>query len=707
MPLIAKNRSYIFIFFLLLYIAIIYSNTFQVPFILDDRINIVQRPNLHISKLTIHNIVNTFFEPKEHGKKLYRPISCGTLALNYYIGKFNVTGYHIINLLIHLFTSIFLFKTLQLILNLKPHQFNKSQAKSVAALATILWAAHPIQTQSVTYIIQRMASLSAMFYILGIWLYLKFRSSMINTHSTKIKWLLFSFLFFMCAVLSKENAVIFPFSLILIEFFFFNGLEKIKANPLKAIFILLFLLIIPVVFFFHTTNLEKIISGYNHRPFTLTQRLLTEPRIIFFYISQLLYPVPDRFSISHSFLTSSSFLSPVTTLLSAAGLLAIFITAVAIRKKQPLVGFSIIFYFLHHIVESSFIPLELIYEHRNYLPSLFFFLPISYGLIKLLIFYQKEKKYIYYFLFIFCTFIIFLFGMSTYLRNNAWQSHESLWQHAIKNSPDLIRPYSQLGWYHTNKKRLNTSKALFYFKQGIDKNESYSVFEKAILWLNIAMVYEHANHLTKANSAALNSLKIFNNQIKQQPLLIHKTHVKKALSNIHYYLGKTYFYLGNIQNAVFHIDESIKLHSNPAFYNAKAKYLIYLKKYDLANKILQTSLSLNHDNQETLLLLGKTLTFLNNYSSGFWFYKLALQKNNKRHNNSMIYLYLAENRYLSKQMDSGDLYINNFTKLNSMDTIKNLLKNNLNQSFDILPFANSKTITDKLYIEIKSIFKDI
>jgi tetratricopeptide (TPR) repeat protein len=597
---------------------------------LDDRNHIVKRPNLHLSELTLNNITNTFFRSNEQGKQLYRPISCLTLALNYYIGKYTVTGYHIVNLIIHLITSFFLFKTMVILLSQKKFNLNYTEIKNIAGLATILWAAHPIQTQAITYIVQRMASLSAMFYIIGLWCYIKSRSNInIENSMNKKKWLFFSFFFFLCAVFSKENAALFPLGILFIELFFFDGYERIKVNPVKSICIGSIILLIPVLFFFHTTNFEEILSAYDHRPFTLIQRLLTEPRILLFHVSQLLYPIPGRFSILHSVVLSDSLFGPFSTFLAITVIFIILIFALVTSKKYPLIGFPVVFYFAHHLVESTFIALELIFEHRNYLPSLFFFLPVAYGIMKLLSIYKKQNKFIYFLIIAFSTSIIFLIGLSTHIRNKDWQTHESLWESAAKNAPDQIRPYAQLGWYHTSENRINIQKAEFYFRQGLNKKESYNVFEKALLWINIAKTYNYKNNTFDTINALIESKKIIEKQINNVPDLINESKTIELLTNTYYYLANNYFYVNDMENAFYYIDMALDLKKDPAFLNAKAGYLIKEKKYSLANKILQQSLKKDYDNFETFSLLGNTLTGMGNLRQGQWFHKQAQIKKRK------------------------------------------------------------------------------
>jgi protein O-mannosyl-transferase len=697
-----KVHSGLFVFFLILYLVIIYSNTFQVPMMLDDRINIVDRQNLHLSTLSIQTITETFFKQGENGKYLYRPISSFSLALNYFIGRFNVAGYHIVNLTIHLFTAIFLFRIIQMLLILKHSNLDKFRIVFVAGLATILWSAHPIQTQAVTYIVQRMASLSTMFYVLGLWSYLYFRIAMGESRSIPFKWLFLSFLFFVCAVLSKENAVLFPLGVFLIELYFFDGYEKIKKKPMKSLAIALALLSIPVAVFLHSTDFEQLVSSYSYRPFTMGQRILTEIRILIFYISQLLYPVPGRFSISHSFLVSDSLFNPLSTLFALTGIIGVLIFAITAGRRYPLLGFSIVFYFLHHLVESTVIPLELVFEHRNYLPSIFFFLPISFGAVNLLNFYKEQNKLLFYLIIIFINLLIFLLGFSTFMRNNDWKSHESLWKSALRTSPNIIRPYAQLGWSHTSSNRTDLEKAYSFFNQGLEKENSYNIFEKAMLWLNISKIYEKTNDTERTINALLNSLQIFEKEIDKNPELVNQKVTIKYLADNHYYLSNNYSHLNEGDKAITHINKALSLQNNPVFLNAKSNFLIKAEKYDQALQILQTSLKLDPDSWNANFLIGKTLTSLKFFPQGFWFYKNALGKiESQKISFPLIYLYLAENRLLAGRDESGDSYISQFVKYYSIEKSVQFIKKYQSQQLDILPLTDSLHIFSRLKMEIR------
>jgi tetratricopeptide (TPR) repeat protein len=184
--------------------------------------------------------------------------------------------------------------------------------------------------------------------------------------------------------------------------------------------------------------------NYDSRYFTLWERLLTQPRVLLFYLSQLLYPVPFRLSIEHDITLSTSALDPWSTLPS---LLAVFLLIALAAKKYkswPYLSFGVLFFFLNHLIESSIIPLELVFEHRNYIPSMFLFVPVASGLCAVLDYFRLHRRRVYP---IFVTFILLLIlclGSGTYVRNMAWESAESLWTDTVRKAPSSGRALAYL-----------------------------------------------------------------------------------------------------------------------------------------------------------------------------------------------------------------------------------------------------------------------
>ena len=165
---------------LTLFIAIflVYSNSYNTAWQFDDLPNITLNPRIHLEQLDKDSLVRAIYaspyEMRFEGERLYRPVAALSLALNWYFGKDNVIGYHLVNTLIHFITAFFLYLTICSLLkapNLPQRQ--KIKIHQISLLAALIWAIHPIQTQSITYIVQRMAAMAALFTICGIYFYVR------------------------------------------------------------------------------------------------------------------------------------------------------------------------------------------------------------------------------------------------------------------------------------------------------------------------------------------------------------------------------------------------------------------------------------------------------------------------------------------------------------------------------------------------------
>ena len=452
-------------------VFIAYSNSFQASWHLDDEPNILTNSKLHFTKLSLQSFKNSLTANPSSplaSTKLYRPIPCFTLALNWYWSQDNVFGYHVINFFIHIFTTWFLFLTLRLILQTHYKKSTNSQFITTAALlGALFWSLAPIQTQAVTYIIQRMASMAAMFTIIAIYAYLKGRTA---TTKNRAGWLALCLFSFFAALASKENTILLPASLALIEITFFQQritTRQIALFSLAGVLVLLSGLIF--VRFGMGIHPFNFLDSYGHRSFTFTERILTEPRIVWMYISQTLIPLADRLSIKHDFTLSTSLFSPWTTL--PAILTIFFLIALSIRflKKYPLITFPVLFFFLNHLVESTVIPLELIFEHRNYLPSFFLFLPLGILISRAMYGPGRFSPAGRVAVALCASLFLMISGYATYARNAVWANEGTLWTDAITKAPKSPRVAHNLGRWYRGYGRYK--QAHYYFQSALNNAE--------------------------------------------------------------------------------------------------------------------------------------------------------------------------------------------------------------------------------------------
>ncbi|MBU2620711.1 MAG: tetratricopeptide repeat protein [Proteobacteria bacterium] len=362
-------------------------------------------------------------------------------------------------------------------------------------LSAVLWAVNPLQTQAVTYIVQRMSSMAAMFYIIGIFLYIKARLSDSAYKKTILYFCIF--LSYMLALGTKENTAILPLSLVLVEIIFFQdlGRSEIRRKYFYIAAALAVIITLTGLFLFIGTDTFNIFHGYENRYFTPGERLLTEARIIVYYISLIFYPAPTRLSIEHDIDVSTSFFYPWTTMPSIIIIVLLIGLGFWQVRKRPLLSFAILFFFLNHVIESSVIGLELIFEHRNYLPSFFLFVPVSVGLKYLMDRYLGRKSMFI----VISSFVVLLvigFGSGTYIRNIQWASEISLSLDAVKKAPQSARSANNFAKaYYEATEQYNIAIELYHKALYLKThNRNY----KAFILGNIAGVYYHLEDYRRA-----------------------------------------------------------------------------------------------------------------------------------------------------------------------------------------------------------------
>ncbi len=439
-------------FLLATLVFLAHSNSFDCSWQFDDITNIKNNEYLHLVDLSLQNLQKTLVADPGRPGTIYRPVACLTFGLNHYFGGLHVLGYHLLNMAVHIICSILLFLFLRHTLN--SFSFNReysSKSNLIAFMAALMWAIHPIQVQSVTYIVQRMNSLAGLFYILSMYCYAKGRTSCGN--GSTVTFFSLCAVSFVLAFGSKENAVLLPVSLVLYEVIVIHGgnVAATRNHIWKIIIVLGGTFLLSLLYLHYWKGgVFSFLEGYEVRPFSLSERLLTEPRIILFYLSLLIFPMPNRFSVAHAVAISRSITDPASTLLSILAILGAVVFLILKARKIPLISFSFLFFLLNHLVESSVLPLELIFEHRNYIPSMLFFLPfaLSFNVLRDLRVSRFAIKPLVSGMILF----IFIFLVySTHIRNLAWKNPGTLWTDALQKAPDQLRVHHNLAMFYQDK----------------------------------------------------------------------------------------------------------------------------------------------------------------------------------------------------------------------------------------------------------------
>lgn len=517
---------------------LIYSNILHANFQLDDLQSIV-------NNFQIRNI----FSPRNIWLAgASRFLTNFTFALNYHFGELNVIGYHVTNIFLHIATSFMIFRFAKLVFQ-TPRLKNEIYAQHavlLGALAGFVFLTHPIQTQAVTYIVQRASVLAALFYISTCVFFIKSRVA----HSRFYYALALSTM--AGALFTKPIVFTLPFTLLLIDLLF---LDPPKAGE-KNRFLLLapFFLTLAVVpfllsqefksenIFALTAETEKISRG---------DYLLTQFNVIRTYIRLLFLPVNQNFDyvypVSHHLLEPPTFLS---FLLSCV----ILGTAFQIRTRRPLIAFGIFWFYLTLSVESSIIPIrDVIFEHRLYLPMAGFSLFVV-ALIYLMIKNIRQAAII-------ILVIVVIFSGLTFRRNFVWADSIRLWQDVVNKSPQKARAYHQLGMSYDAKGDLD--QAIEEFKKAIEISPKHvSSYYNLAMELKKKGNYDQAFHYLNQSAA-----------------------IRPDFAQTFGGLGTLYFEQKNYEKAIQNFEKSI--HLDPKYLDGHYNLAIAYQGAGRANEALK------------------------------------------------------------------------------------------------------------------------
>jgi hypothetical protein len=321
------------------------------------------------------------------------------------------------NLFIHLINSCLVYY-LALIIS-KSKSINNSNAVIISTITALLWSLSPININTVLYAIQRMTLLSGMCVLLAS-IYFLTRVSDKQNLSYWLKSAIIILFLYVIGILFKENAILIGVHLLVILFTIKNG-HPIPRWWTTAI------LIIPIT----STVIYILLSNklsYNGRDFTLIQRLLTEPIILFDYLRKILFSLPQDISIfydDYAYIQSIS--SKPSILFYIFFIIASISLSIFFRKKYPIAAFCTLWFFGGHLLESTIIPLELYFEHRNYIPAIGVYFGIAFLLIT-----HKQYRVI---LLPLLTVILINAFITSHLEINSWRNKEQFAKDAIIDHP--------------------------------------------------------------------------------------------------------------------------------------------------------------------------------------------------------------------------------------------------------------------------------
>ncbi|MCZ6773571.1 MAG: hypothetical protein O7G83_16555 [Proteobacteria bacterium] len=343
--------------------AVVYVPGIGGGFTFDDYFAIVLNDELDIDPARPVTLLDAAFSSTSGPLK--RPVAMLSFAANRTLTGIDPVPFKLTNIAIHVVNAVLVLLLLQLISTaLSPS--SRSASAAVACVAAALWAVHPLNLTSVLYVVQRMTSLSGTWMLIALVLYAAIRVRQIQGGRVAGFWWLAVVASWALGLLTKETALLLPLYVVVLEcsVFRFEAGSRLRSIYRGAVIagtcsVAAILILTP----------DTLLGGYAGRSFSLAERLLTESRVVMFYLRQLLVPDLASFALFHDDIRlSRGLLDPPSTLLSLAALAALVAGALATRRRY--VAFGISWFLVGHLLESTIYPLELVHEHRNYLPAI-------------------------------------------------------------------------------------------------------------------------------------------------------------------------------------------------------------------------------------------------------------------------------------------------------------------------------------------------
>ena len=610
------------LFLIVVVVLVIYSNAYDGPFVFDGKFQIED-------KVKIRDL-NNYTTLK--GFSSFRPLTAFSFALNYRIGKLEPFGYHLVNILIHMVNGILAYvlalcvfgrlaylpykranvpknDVYEHIPEEKPLLNTSTSSQTMALLVSLIFVAHPIQTQSVTYIVQRYTSMAAAFYLASLLFYIwarklqgartsidqrekdskKFTGGKAVAFGSGIFTCFFFFVLFgVLALLCKENAATLFGVVLLVEYLLFDRTWAGWRKKLIWLIPITCLVMIGVLYYFvsirglKTGNLLEDVSILTRETRSIGRfsYLCTQFSVFVLYVRLLFFPVGQNIDYMLPF--STGFFSGYTPL---AFLFVIFVLGVGFWniRKRPAVSFGIFWFFITLSVESSIFPIsDAMFEHRLYLPIFGFAIALVYGVFDL---FKKRPAWATAIL----TVAVLAFSSGTYLRNRVWKDPLVLWSDVVSKSPHNYRAYYNLGNVMQRRGQFRGSQA--HYRKAIELYPGFAVAHE-----NLGLALEEEGKLSEAYQ-----------------------HLKKAVhinphdANTQNNFGQLLLKQGRIEEAARHFYQAVRI--KPRYANAQNNLGIALaqqKKLKKAKKHLLLAARLDPNNSEILNNVGQVFMLQGN-----------------------------------------------------------------------------------------------
>lgn len=588
-------------------VLLAYSNSYSGPFVLDDLATIVESPSIRrlwpIQPVIFNAGVST----------TGRPLVNLSFALNYAFGGLNVVAYHVTNAVIHVLAALALFGVVRRTCRLPGVSSHLSRhATPIAMFCALIWGLHPLQTESVTYIVQRAESLAGLFYFLTLYCAIRAASS-----ERPVWWAAGSFFSCLCGVASKEIAVSAPLAVVVYDWAFSGNSIRTLLVRRWRLYAALFSTWIPLAFLVSLGREQTAGFGYGIGSWDYA---MTQFGAIVRYLHLAFWPDALVLDYGASVARNPRDIVPAAILvgLLASGTIGAF-------RALPWVTFLGFIFFAVLSPSSSFIPLatQTIAEHRMYVPlapvviiAVLGIWQIGRWVAKVLAPLRAAASTEWLAPCLLLSVISISLGTLTYFRNFEYQDHDRLWMTNIRRCPSSLRPYIQMAKDFLAK---DPGRAIPWFDRGI---KAYELVRRRngitnVVDFHLAVIYSgRGTALTNLGKFDL-ALTDFDQALKRAP----------SLATAHFYRGLVLGQLERNDEALASLTKAIRLETTSQQLFVRASILSKTHRYDEAIADLNKAITMDPNNPYYLQSRGRCLLASGRYEDCLSDYSQAIRLN--------------------------------------------------------------------------------
>jgi len=387
-------------------------------FVFDDFPNVVNNAALHVTNWDRYAWLSAVFS--SNAGVGHRPLAMATFALNHVFTGLDPVAMKLTNIAIHALNACLVLCLLRTLLALAAPGIDARRREWTARFAAAAWALHPINLMAVLFVVQRMESLCHVFVFAGLWLYLLGRQRQLAGVPGGFRRMAAGIIGgTVLGLLCKESAALLPLYAACVELCLLGARGATGKHDRRLLAFFLLVLVLPAVLGLAWLLPQTLAPGaFANRDFTLGERLLTECRVVLDYLRWSLFPSLRVFGLYHDdIVVSHGLLQPPATAISMVSLAVMVAAAFVLRRRRPLIALGIAWFLGAQLLTATILPLELVFEHRNYFASLGVCIAIA-DLLMLVPRHESPRRIGA----LLGVLWLLLLAMTTFLRANEWST---------------------------------------------------------------------------------------------------------------------------------------------------------------------------------------------------------------------------------------------------------------------------------------------